>query len=267
MRKILLICILIFAAFGAPSCYDISKIEKFGDMKSERAVFILIDETTPFNEQLKQQIINNALNFANHGNHIFIAKFSAFLQGKYNEVLFDFVIDTPLADDQRYNLSKNVIAKFDKCLKDQLGYVRKNITDTIKDSFLKDGDKVAKSDILYALKDFAQNIIGPNETQNKVVIMASDMLENSSITSFYAQGKPRKIDSKKEIDIVKKNNLLTDFGGAKVYVIGAGLSDSKKAYINSQMLGSLNDFWSEYFRSSNANLIEMGTPALKREIR
>ena len=30
------------------------------------------------------------------------------------------------------------------------------------------------------------------------------MLENSSITSFYAQGKPRKIDSKKEIDIVKK---------------------------------------------------------------
>lgn len=267
MKKILLVCIFIFTAFGAPSCYDISKIEKFGDIKSERAVFILIDETTPFNEQLKQQIINNTLNFANNGNHIFIAKFSAFLQGKYNEVLFDFTIDTPLVDDQRYNLSKNVIAKFDKCLKDQLGYVRKNITNTIKDSFLKDGDMVAKSDILYALKDFAQNVIGPNEAPDKIVIMASDMLENSSITSFYAQGKPRKIDSKKEIGIVKKNDLLTDFGEAKIYVIGAGLSDSKKAYVNSQMLGSLHDFWSEYFRSSNANLIEMGTPALKREIK
>ena len=267
MRKILLVCIFIFTAFGAPSCYEISKIEKSGDVKSDRAVFILIDETTPFNEQLKQQIIKNALNFTNYGNHIFVAKFSAFLQDKYNEVLFDFVIDTPLVDEQRYNLGKNVIAKFDKCLKDQLGYVRKNITNTIKDSFLRDGDMVAKSDILYALKDFAQNVIGPNEAPDKIVIMASDMLENSSITSFYAQGKPRKIDSKKEIDIVKKNDLLTDFGGAKIYAIGAGLSDSKKAYVNSQMLGSLYDFWSEYFRSSNANLIEMGTPALKREIR
>ena len=111
MRKILLVCIFIFTAFGAPSCYEISKIEKSGDVKSDRAVFILIDETTPFNEQLKQQIIKNALNFTNYGNHIFVAKFSAFLQDKYNEVLFDFVIDTPLVDEQRYNLGKNVIAK------------------------------------------------------------------------------------------------------------------------------------------------------------
>lgn len=29
----------------------------------QKAVFILIDETTPFNEQLKEQILNNALKF------------------------------------------------------------------------------------------------------------------------------------------------------------------------------------------------------------
>jgi len=266
MRKILLLCVFCAVAFCAPSCYDANKIEKPAST-AEKAIFVLIDETTLFDESLKEQIINNALKFAEQGNHIFIAKFSAFLQDRYNEVLFDFTLDFPLSQEQRYETSKNVLAKFDKCLKDQVGYVRKNISETIKSAFLKKGDSVAKSDVLYALKDFAQNTIFIDEAREKIVLIASDMLENSSVASFYAKGKPRLLDGKKEIGIVEKNGLFTDFGAAKIYVVGAGLSESDKVYVNPQILNSLDNFWREYFKKSNAVLIELGTPSLKREIK
>ena len=89
MRKILLFCVFCAVAFCAPSCYDANKIEK-PTLAEEKAIFVLIDETTLFDESLKEQIINNTLRFAKQGNHIFIAKFSAFLHDRYNEVLFDF---------------------------------------------------------------------------------------------------------------------------------------------------------------------------------
>ncbi len=266
MRKILLLCVFCAVAFCAPSCYDANKIEKPAST-AEKAIFVLIDETTLFDESLKEQIINNALKFAEQGNHIFIAKFSAFLHDRYNEVLFDFTLDFPLNQEQRYETNKSVLAKFDKCLKDQLGYVKKNISESIKNAFLKKGDNVAKSDVLYALKDFAQNTISIDEAHDKIVLIASDMLENSSVTSFYSKGKPRLIDSKKELGFVDKNGLFADFGAAKIYIVGAGLNESDKAYVNPQILNSLDSFWREYFKKSNATLIEMGTPSLKREIK
>ena len=246
MRKILLFCVFCAVAFCAPSCYDANKIEK-PTLAEEKAIFVLIDETTLFDESLKEQIINNTLRFAKQGNHIFIAKFSAFLHDRYNEVLFDFTLDFPLNQEQ--------------------SYVRKNISESIKNAFLKKGDNIAKSDVLYALKDFAQNTISIDEAHDKIVLIASDMLENSSVTSFYSKGKPRLIDSKKELGFVDKNGLFADFGAAKIYIVGAGLNESDKAYVNPQILNSLDSFWREYFKKSNATLIEMGTPSLKREIK
>ena len=266
MRKILLFCAIICAAaFALPNCYEINKIEKKSEINE--AVFVLIDETTPFNEPLKEQVVNNVLRFAQAGNYVFAGKFSAFLQGRYNEVLFDFALDTPLSDEERYDLNKNTLAKFDKCLKDQVGFVKKTMSEKINGAFLKEGDQVAKSDIFYALKDFAVNSIAPKEAKNKIVILASDMLENSSVTSFYTKGAPRLIDGKKELGILEKNDLFTDFTGAKIYIVGAGLSEGKKSYVSPQILNSLSAFWSEYFTKSNATLVEMGTPALKREVK
>lgn len=270
MKKILFLCAFCASLFALPNCYEINKIEKPSATPKE-AVFVLIDETTPFGDSLKEQILNNALKFAEFGNHIFVAKYSAFLDGRYNEVLFEFTLDTPLDEKARYELNKNSLAKFDKCLKDQLGYVRKNMSQKINDAFLKDGESVAKSDIFYALQDFSKNSISPFEAEKKVVLLASDMLENSSITTFYAKGAPRQINAKKELEILSKNELFGDFGEAEIYVVGAGLTETKKGskggYVTPQILNSLREFWSSYFSSSNANLVEMGTPALKRSVK
>lgn len=266
MKKILFILsIFCLNLLAMPSCYEIYKIEK--EKNIDKAIFVLVDETTLFSEPLKEQIISNSLSLIEAKNYIFVAKFSAFLDNKYNEVLFDFALDEKLSEDERYDLNKNTLAKIDKCLIDQINFVRKNVNTNINNGFLKKGENIAKSDIFYALKDFSNNSISIVNAKEKIIILASDMLENSAITSFYAKGGPRQINIKKEIKILQDNNLVANFDGAKIYIIGAGLTDSKKSYVNPKILNSLSEFWREYFELSNGELIEFGTPALKRKIK
>lgn len=267
MRKILLYLALSLGFLGASdlkSCYEMYKIEKENAVNT--AVFVLVDETTPFNDSLKEQIFSNALGFSVFSNHIFIAKFSAFIAGKYNETIFSGSLDTPLSDDEKYEINKALLSKVDKCLKDQIGFVKKKVKASIESSFLKQGENIAKSDILYALKDFASSI-KEQQAKRKIVILASDMLENSAITSFYAKNAVRRIEAKKELAKVEKEGLFADFDGAEIYVIGTALTQNQKSYVDPKMLGALNEFWNEYFAKSNATLKEFGTPALKKAIK
>lgn len=270
MRKIIFSFLFLFAFFNVinaaniPSCYELNKMQKID--KINNAIFVLIDETTPFDDTLKNQILSNALPFAKSGNHIFIARFSAFLQGKYNETLFDFSLDYPLSKDERNNTAKTILNKLDKCFKDQQIFVAKNIKINIEKAFLKDGEEISKSDIFKALKDFSV-AIKDIKAERKIVILASDMLENSDITSFYNKGAVRQIDPKKELKIVENIELFADFDNAEIYIIGAGITQTKKSYINTKMLNALNSFWKEYFIKSNANLKEFGSPALNRQIK
>ena len=251
------------------SCYDIYKSSVKPNVAIERAVFVLVDETTIFNEKLQEQIIKNTLSKIAPANYIYIGKFSAFIDNHYNEKMFEFKIEIPLSSDQRYYERKDTLAKIDKCLKDQQGYVSGQIVQSIKKSFLNPNDDIAKSDVLYALQDFGQNVISQVEAKEKIVILASDMLENSTITSFYAKGATRLIQPETELNKIEKSNLFSNFDNSKIYVIGTGLISSKdnnKTYRDPKILASLKDFWTKYFVKSNGNLVEMGQPALKNDI-
>ena len=275
MKMIKIICTL-FLFLGmmslyadSTSCYDIYKSSVKPNVAIERAVFVLVDETTIFNEKLQEQIIKNTLSKIAPANYIYIGKFSAFIDNHYNEKMFEFKIDTPLSSDQRYYERKDTLAKIDKCLKDQQGYVSGQIVQSIKKSFLNPNDDIAKSDVLYALQDFGQNVISQVEAKEKIVILASDMLENSTITSFYAKGATRLIQPETELNKIEKSNLFSNFDNSKIYVIGTGLISSKdnnKTYRDPKILASLKDFWTKYFVKSNGNLVEMGQPALKNDI-
>lgn len=251
------------------SCYDIYKTSKKPDIGIKRAVFVLIDETTLFNQSLQEQIIKNTLSKIAPANYIYIGKFSAFIDNHYNEKIFEFKLDIPMSSDERYYERKDTLSKVDKCLKDQQKYVAKQVVDGIGKSFLKPDDNISKSDILYALKDFGENVISKVEAKEKIVILASDMLENSTITSFYSKGTTRFIKSEEELKKIEKANLISNFGNSNIYVIGAGLISSKdnnKTYRDPKILSSLKDFWTNYFNKSNASLTEMGQPSLKNEI-
>ncbi len=268
--KYFLLLALSFVSLSAnSSCYEIYKSEAKANTSIDKAVFILIDETTFFNDSLQEQILKNSIKHIGAGNYVYVAKFSAFIGNHYNEKVFDFKLDKPLDEKQRYNERKDSLKKIDKCLKDQVGFARSQTVESIKKSFLKPDENIAKSDIYYALEDFGKNVISKIEADEKIVILASDLLENSTISSFYSKGTTRLLDSTKELQIVEKSNLFSDFGGSSLYIIGAGIVTRKNSttYRDPKILISLKNFWEEYFKKSNANLIEFGQPALKNEIK
>jgi hypothetical protein len=134
----------------------------------------------------------------------------------------------------------------------------------LREGFQGSSGEIAKSDVMASLKDIAGKV-RQSQAKEKVVLLVSDMLENSSITSFYTSQVVRKIDPAKELGLAQDNQLMADFADARVYVIGAGLlndSKNKTAYRDPKTMLALRSFWQSYFEKSHARLMEFGQPAL-----
>jgi hypothetical protein len=156
-------------------------------------------------------------------------------------------------------------------MKGQQEYGVKLALAAIGDTIQQSSSDLAKSDVIGSLTETSR-IVKVSQTPRRIVLVVSDMLENSSISSFYANNSVRKIDPVKELKAVEANSLFGDFGGASVFVMGAGLipedlpgNGSKKVkiqYRDPKTLIALKQFWSDYFVRSNAKLEEFGMPAL-----
>jgi hypothetical protein len=269
MKQLVALLFIVSMVVANPKgCYDHFPIEGEVDSSIETAVFVLIDETTHFNDMLKEQLISNSLNSLKQGTYIYLAKFSAFVSGHYNQKLFDFYLDKPLTDEQKFYTKKSQIQKIDKCIKDQFLFVRHTVQKTISEAFLPMDSDIPKSDILFALEDFSTKVISQVNAKKKIVILASDMLENSSISTFYSRGTARLIDPKKELSVVENEKLFGDFDNSDIYVIGSGLVNGggSNSYRDPRILRSLSQFWEEYFLKSNGKLQEIGQPSLTKLI-
>ena len=253
------------------SCYDLAKIEGKNTVINKE-LFVFIDQTTPLDEELKQSVIQNSVANVNYGNAFTVAKFSAFVQGNYAGVVNSAQLDWPLKEDIRNDTPKKLLQGYDKCMKAQVGYAKKTLDDSISQTFGATTNTIVRSDILKSLQELAKNTVKTSTAKQKTVFIVSDMLENSSITSFYYKNGVKKIDPASELKIVEANKMLADFGGANVYVLGAGLvpSTSKVAsetYRDPKTMNALQEFWKMYFKKSNAKLIEFGQPALLNTVK
>lgn len=271
MRSTLLASVLIAAtlspaamatsANALPSCYSALKQEA---KTPSTEVFVLVDQTTPLDAVLQQMLATNLGNFLKPGQAFSLLQFSAFTQGKYAQVVTSAALDANLPDAERNAVNKTMLTKFDSCMKQQPKLAMQLATQALQAAFSGTSGDVAKSDILASLKDISATV-RQSAASRRVVILASDMLENSTVTSFYSNNAVRKIDPTKEMATVTAARMSADFGGAKVYVLGAGLlanGKQAKSYRDPKTLNALGDFWREWFAKSNAELVEFGTPAL-----
>ncbi|MEN9480584.1 MAG: hypothetical protein RLZZ298_1979 [Pseudomonadota bacterium] len=275
MRRLLPLSLLVFCCFAGagnsdviPTCYN-------GKMPAQNSVpdtelFLVVDQTTLFNDALKQSIADNVRNLLKSGIAFSVIQFSAFTQGHYTNVLVSGKLDPELVKSARDDISKPVLNKFDQCMAAQPSLAGQLIGGAMRSAFGDSSDDIAKSDIFASLKDISGKV-RQSPAKNKIVLLASDMLENSSITSFYSRQAARQIIPEKEIKLVADNQLFGDFGGARIYVIGAGLlaEDAKRSkgiYRPPQTMQALSRFWTGYFQKSNAELVEFGRPALLNSV-
>lgn len=247
-----------------PSCY-LANHFKAPTAGLEQEFFLAIDQTTVFDDRLRAQIVDNALRSVHAGSAYTVIDFSAFSQGRYTEVVTRGVVEPRFPEKDRDDVSERALRSFDACMTGQAAFAKKSIVATVQQIEAGATNDLAKSDILAALKDMGDKI-RTSPASDKVLFLASDMLENSSISSFYSHNAVRRIDPTVELKKAVAAGVIADFGGARVYVLGAGLltEDVKKTkvYRDPQTMAALKQFWSAYFKQSNANLVEFGEPAL-----
>lgn len=250
---------------AVPSCYDPRLGVASAPVSTE--LFILVDQTTVFDPTLQQQIADNVRLFMAPDNAFSLLTFSAFSQGRYTQVLTGGTIEPVIPAAARDDISKPLLARFDACGKRQPQIAMQAIGASLRSAFAGASPDLSKSDVMASLKSISMRV-KKSSAQRKLVLIASDMLENSSVSSFYgAKGAAvRQIDPNKELKLAADNDLFGDFGGAQVYIIGAGLlaDDARKTmkYRDPKTMRALALFWNDYFRKSHANVVEIGQPAL-----
>lgn len=249
----------------APSCYTEAGIA-VERLPADREIFVLIDQTTVLDTALQKHVAGQLNSFLKPGQAFSVLTFSTYGAGKFTEVATSGSFERDLATKDRNSLAKSKLSTLDNCLKAQTQAGAKAILAGLKSGFAAADGSIARSDILASLRDISSRI-RQSEAKEKVVLLVSDMVENSTITSFYQANSIKTVDTAKELKVVAQNKVAGDFGGARVYVIGAGLIPSdgkstKPVYRSPQTLSALKDFWAEYFRVSNARLVEFGQPTL-----
>ncbi|GAB7562321.1 hypothetical protein LG202_03600 [Methylobacillus methanolivorans] len=256
------------AAGAVPTCYH-AKLPAV-DARPDTEIFVVIDQTTVFDHNLKQLVGNNLRPFLRANNAFSVIRFSAYTQGQYTELLVSGVLDPLIEPAKRNDISKPVLAKFDQCIANQPKQAAQSAGAALKSAFGGSTTTIGKSDVIGSLKDISSRV-RQSPARQKVVLIASDMLENSAVTSFYANQAVRTIQPEKELALVGKNQLFGDFSDARVYVIGAGLladdAKTKTVYRSPQTMQALHAFWTQYFQKSRAELVEFGQPALLNPVK
>lgn len=255
-----------------PSCYAanprIGRVAPTPDTE----LFVLVDQTTLLDQNLQNSVRENVARLVRPGMAFVIASFSAFSQGRYMEILNAGALEVGLPNDVRDNAPASALKAFDACMAGQQQFGVKMAAVALNKALAGSSPVLAKSDVLASIRDLSARVRGA-AAKDRVVFIVSDMLENSSVSSFYADSNVRKIDPMKELSLAADAKVIGDFGGARVFVLGAGLvaeaasGKGKTVYRDPKTIAALRDFWTQLFTKANAQLVEFGTPALMSAVR
>ena len=268
MKKIFLLLltlsVLLAARNDVPSCYKALKIND-PDPTPQKELFILVDQTTPIDKNMMIYTYKNMMKFIKNGYAVTVASFSSNANGKYTDVAYSGKLEALLPDSAKHDIAKKSLRRYEGCMNGQYRYAKKKATKALVHTLKGANKKLPHSDIIKSLDDISDHIIKPSSSKEKVVLLVSDMIEHSSITSFYSKGSLKKVNAEAEMGKVKKSDYLANFGGARVYVIGTGMV-GKNSYRDSKTLKALTDFWEKYFQTANAKLKAIGTPMLLEDV-
>ncbi len=244
------------------SCYDYARINpQTAVTVPNRHLFVAIDGTFSPDMNIKNLVNQKVQLFLQPGDEITIINFSAYVEDFYTNILFTGKLDTDIKN--RDDVSKKLLRKFDSCMKQQGTYVQRKVDTSIIKSFKKDSIEVPKTEILSNLSQVIAPIVAADSEGRRVLLLVSDMVENSDVTSFYASNSLKTIAPEQELAKVTQANMLSDFNQADIYVLGAGwIASDTKAFRGGEKMLPLKQFWSQYFKQSNAKLKAFGQPVL-----
>jgi hypothetical protein len=251
-----------------PSCYAANKVTA-PQAQYDHLIYVLIDQTVLLDPVLQKSVLDNILPMLQPGTKFVVAEFSAFSQGHYLNVMRSGVIERPLTTAEEGDVPMGRVRDLHNCLQQQSIYAQRLALATTEQVLKSGTSSLDQSDILMALKTVS-DAVAQDKAQHRVVFVVTDGLENSSVTSFYAHNTVRHINPVVELKKATDGNLFGDFGGARVFVLGAavmpppeaGTAAQRNGYRDPGTLMDLERFWTAYFEHSNSKLVQFGKPAL-----
>lgn len=247
---------------AVPSCFAATGIGTVSEPPT-RAVFLFVDQTTALDAPLATTVRGNMQRLLRPGTSFTVATFSAFQRGHYTTILTSGTIELPVPASRRASLPTNRLHRLDACLRQQTGFAARLADSAFAEASRTSAATFSQSEIMASLKQLSGRVAAA-PVRDRIVIVASDMLEHSSATSFYRNRGLRAIDAIVELRRAIGQRLTGDFAGARVYVVGAGLMPPQQqaAIRDIRALNALESFWAIWFRQSNARLIAFGHPDL-----
>ena len=202
-----------------PSCYAASHFT-FSSPPPNRLLYVLIDQATPLSPALQKSVIDNINHALGPATKFVIAEFSRTSNNHYLQVLHTGIIESPMTPSERNNVPVNALGGFDNCMRDQ-GFFAIRMADTTAQQVLQSatGASNQPNDILLALKTVAP-VIAQDPARQKVLFLVSNGFENSSFAHF-ASGT---FNPEQMLQQARTDGLLANFGGAQVFVLGAGIT-------------------------------------------
>lgn len=267
---LLLLSAAAFADNAVPSCYHATGLQAPA-IPPDRELFILIDQTTIFDATLKRTAEENVAAFLGPNSSYQVIVFSAFSQGRYTTPVIQGTIEPAFPAKERDSVSERRLAALDKCLAAQEPWAKRQAVGVMGRSFAQASPDLAKSDILAAIRDVAL-AMAASPAKRKVLFIVSDMLENSSITSFYGPGgRVRLLAPERELALTAKADMFAALNGATVDVLGAGLLapnvSTRAGYRDPKTMEALRTFWLRYLVKSGGVPDQFGEPDLLAPIK
>lgn len=244
-----------------PSCYSVLGNEAPESQDATRELFVIIDQTLTLNVDLKRHVHEKIHEYLSPGDRLTLLTFSAYAEGRYASMPLTGKIDHGLTEDQRYVIGSTKLRAFDACMSKQKAFVRQRIDASVKDAFEQASTELPKTELMGSLANFGNSIISHSDAQQKVVLIVSDMMENSEAISFYGRGGINHLDIQSSLTKARKQGLLSSFGGANINVVGAGISGND-GYLSQSTMRKMRNFWAAYFEQSGAELTGWGQPEL-----
>jgi hypothetical protein len=250
-----------------PSCYRAARLP-VPPPRPVRSVFVLVDQTTSLEPELTGTISQNFERLLGPGTTFAVAKFSAFSRGHFTTIVSAGTIEAPVPARLRPSLPVNRLLALDRCLASQRRFAIRVAQRALSQAMSVPATTFSHSEIMASLAHLSERVrLAP--AADRIVIVASDLMEHSGAASFYARRNLRLIDPAAELTNAARLGLLGNFGRARVYVIGTGMlpEEAGSAVRDIRALNALIGFWTSWFNRSNASRVTIGRPNIVAPIR
>lgn len=248
-----------------PSCYAATGMG--AAPRPTQELFVLVDQTTALDPVLNAAVRENAARLLRSGTAYTVASFSAFERSHYTAILSSGVLEAPIPAGLRPSVSVPRLKKLDACLVAQASFGARTALRALAQATAGSAGTFAHSEVMGSLKQLSARVAA-SPAPNRIVLVVSDMLEHSGVTSFYKSKSLRAIDPAAELANARASGMIGNFGGARVYVLGAGLlPPGGEGGRDPRAINALESFWLRYFAQSNARVAAFGTPDLVAPIR